>query len=116
MTLNEAAKRAHDTARAKGFWDGDYVGDVSKKLLLIHSEVSEAAECVRKGDVHLTYEPHGTINAPVPKPIGLPSELADVLIRTLDLMHYLNLDVAAVVKDKMTYNDTRPTRHGGKRF
>ena len=95
MTLNEAAKRAHETARAKGFWDGD-AGDVCKKLLLIHAEVSEAAECHRANI------------------LGAATELADVLIRTLDLLYHMQVDVDKVVMDKMTYNDTREKLHGKK--
>lgn len=98
MTLNEVAKRAHETAKAKGFWDGD-AGDVCKKLLLIHAEVSEAVEEFRRGDT-----------------VRMQTELADVLIRTLDLMHYTTCSIEQTVRVKMDLNDNRPHMHGGKRF
>lgn len=46
------------------------------------------------------------------KPIGLPSELADVLIRVLDLMNYLEIDIDYNVEVKMAFNATRPYKHG----
>lgn len=49
------------------------------------------------------------------KPEGIPSELADILIRVLDVAAYHQMDIARAVADKMAYNETRPMRHGGKR-
>jgi NTP pyrophosphatase (non-canonical NTP hydrolase) len=99
-SLNDLANRAHQTARDRGFWDGD-AGDVCKKLLLIHAEVSEAAETYRSSDA--------TVRA------GFAEELADVLIRTLDLMRNCGFDVDYAIRAKMDYNDTREKLHG-KRF
>lgn len=48
------------------------------------------------------------------KPVGFPTELADILIRTLDLAAALNIDIDQAVYLKMKYNETRPHRHGGK--
>ena len=49
------------------------------------------------------------------KPVGIASELADVIIRTLDLGYMLGLDMDEAVRLKMEHNKTRPYRHGGKR-
>jgi len=39
----------HETAKEKGFWDGDYNYDkVGNKLALVHSEVTEVLEAIRK--------------------------------------------------------------------
>jgi NTP pyrophosphatase (non-canonical NTP hydrolase) len=110
-TLNKVAAAAYKTAKEKGFWgDGDNVSNYMKeKLLLIHSEVSEACESLRTGEDLYWKGPDG-------KPQGMHSELADVLIRTLDLMYALGADVSKVVEEKMAYNATRPYRHGNKRF
>jgi NTP pyrophosphatase (non-canonical NTP hydrolase) len=48
------------------------------------------------------------------KPEGIPSELADVIIRVLDMCGALGIDIAAALADKMAFNETRPYRHGGK--
>lgn len=49
------------------------------------------------------------------KPEGIPSELADIIIRVLDICGYHRIDIAAAIADKMAYNETRSHRHGGKR-
>ena len=45
------------------------------------------------------------------KPEGVAVELADALIRILDTMHSLGVDIDAVVADKMAYNASRPFKH-----
>lgn len=70
---------------------------IASKLLLIHSEISEAAEGHRKNlmDSHL----------PTRKSIEV--ELADAMIRILDLAGALRLDIGEAFVEKMQYNATR---------
>jgi NTP pyrophosphatase (non-canonical NTP hydrolase) len=49
-----------------------------------------------------------------PKPEGVPSELADVVIRALDAADAWGIDLGAVIEEKLAYNATRGHRHGGK--
>lgn len=49
------------------------------------------------------------------KPEGIPSELADIIIRVLDICAAEGIDIAAAIADKMAFNETRPYRHGGKK-
>lgn len=49
------------------------------------------------------------------KPTGLPSELADIIIRTLDAAFAWNIDIDAALHAKIKYNTTRPQKHGRKR-
>lgn len=49
------------------------------------------------------------------EPHGIPTELADIMIRVLDLFDAFGLDADEVVREKMNYNLTRKQRHGGKR-
>lgn len=48
------------------------------------------------------------------KPEGIPSELADIIIRVLDICGTHGIDIASAIADKMAYNETRSYRHGGK--
>ena len=50
----------------------------------------------------------------VQKPEGVPIELADVIIRTLDFCAKRDIDIAAAIKMKLEYNKTRAFRHGDK--
>jgi NTP pyrophosphatase (non-canonical NTP hydrolase) len=107
-------QRAHAIAKAHGFWDEVKALPpefwpmlISSKLSLIHSEVSEALEEVREHHFTMEFDEKG-------KPIGLPSELADAVIRLYDLAEFLGIDLDDVVDTKMDYNETREFRHGNK--
>ena len=50
--LDALAAVLHETAREKGFWDGEYNHDkIGNKLALVHSEVTEVLEAIRKSRV-----------------------------------------------------------------
>lgn len=93
----------HETAREKGFWDGEYSHDkIGNKLALVHSEVTEVLESIRKS--------HGSEK--------VVEEMADVIIRLLDLyaaMMNKNLiehSLDEVLDNKINKNKNRPKLHG----
>jgi NTP pyrophosphatase (non-canonical NTP hydrolase) len=47
---------------------------------------------------------------------GVPSELADVIVRCLHFAGYHGIDIEAALIEKMIYNESRPYRHGGKKL
>lgn len=73
------------------------VRKVLTALALIHSEVSEALEAVRHDDR-----------------ANFDEELADVLIRVLDVATGLGTDLDREVEAKLAKNRNRGFRHGGK--
>ncbi len=126
--LNDLALEAFALAESKGWWDGakrdPVTGDapcreglsmnpveVTAQLALVVTEVAEAIECVRDDD----YTPRENPDRPG-KPEGLPSELADVIIRVAQLAHALGIDLDEAVSTKMDYNAVRKHRHGGRRL
>lgn len=45
---------------------------------------------------------------------SIPAELADVVIRLMDMCDHYGIDLAAAVVEKHEFNKSRPYRHGGK--
>ena len=107
MNIKDIAERAHTTNEAKGFNDGwrNEPDQILVKLALVHTETSEAVEAVRDGDMALRVREDG-------KPEGYPSELADIIIRTVHLARLSNVDLVAAIEAKMQFNETRPFNHG----
>lgn len=104
MNLQEMMCEIHDTAVVHGWWESR---NIPEKLCLIHSEVSEALEDFRDGKMQNEITETG-------KPEGFPVELADAVIRILDLCGHLGIDLEKEILRKMAYNKTRPYRHGNK--
>jgi len=111
MTITELVERAHAMARDKGWYDPPRdKRNIGEMLMLVVTEVAEAMEDYRDGNMHeaipQTVDPG--------KPTGFVSEIADIVIRIGDLCGYLGIDLEGAVQRKMAYNATRPHRHGGK--
>lgn len=110
--FRDLQEEIHDNAVKKGFWEANK--DVGMKLALIHSEISEALEEFRSHDIgnlpHVYYA-----KAANPKPEGFGVELADAVIRIMDLCQYFKIDLLDIVLKKHHYNLSRPHLHGGKR-
>jgi NTP pyrophosphatase (non-canonical NTP hydrolase) len=93
----------HETAISKGFWDGPKDHDkIGNKLALVHSEVTEVLEAIRKNK--------GSQQ--------IVEEMADILIRTLDLYaamrngELIEHSLDEVLFSKMEKNKERPKLHG----
>lgn len=125
MQLNELAKKCYDEAAANGWHQNEVsLGDC---LMNIHSEISEAWEEHRNGrgiteiyyrckkNANIAHTCHGICEpCEYGKPEGIPIELADVLIRVLDACAMYGIDIDAAVEQKLSYNQKRGYRHGGK--
>jgi len=98
-------ERAHNTAEEKGWWD-EPTPTPPHVIANIASELFEAMRALRdnEDDRHLAgYKAHTV-------------ELADAVIRIMDYAGACGLPLADAIIDKMRYNETRPYRHGGKKF
>jgi len=104
--LDELQKAVHQQAVSIGFYEE--IPSFPEQCALIHSEVSEALESWRDGK-----EP---IYNKGEKPEGWMVELADCVIRIMDLAEHNQVSLIGIILAKHEYNKTRPYRHGGKRI
>lgn len=100
--MHDLQMTVHETSRNAGWYTDLDTGEpkqrnIPEMLALIHSEVSEALEGVRKNtqDNHL---PHRK---------SVEVELADAVIRIADLAEYLGLDLGMAIVEKNRFNKVR---------
>ncbi len=103
MSVGQMQQAIHRTAVEHGWWDRERsIGEV---LMLAVTELAEAMEAHRDGN-------------PASEKIGgfsrVEEELADTIIRVLDLAGGMEYDIENALRAKMAYNKTRTYRHGGK--
>jgi NTP pyrophosphatase (non-canonical NTP hydrolase) len=107
--MDDLAHTLHAHALSKGFYESydrmeeeDKIIFYLKQLAMIHSEVSEVLEAMRKEKGHEV----------------VVEELADIMIRVLDFWaflsqtHYTNRSLADAILEKMEKNSGRAKMHG----
>jgi NTP pyrophosphatase (non-canonical NTP hydrolase) len=124
--IRDLQQRCGEAAAAKGFHDdrpkemrkGSTLAGIAErnarlanwqgnKLMLIVSEVAEAQDELRKG-----HTADWTYYGDNGKPEGVPSELADTVIRVLDFCYTEGIDLESIIDAKLAFNATRPKLHG----
>ena len=94
VSLNVKMAEVRAMCDAKGF-SAEH-GRIWEMLALIHSEISEASDCYKKG-----------------QPLeSMGEELIDAIIRILHLLSALELDAEKLYQEKMAKNWERPYRYG----
>mgnify|MGYP001597969130 CR=1 FL=1 len=112
--FKELQKEIHQIAKSKGWYRKKPT--VGELIALCHSELSEALEEYRGFGKHnkkyLRIIAKDSLQDN--KPVGFSVELADCIMRILDMCEYLKLDIAKAIQMKIEYNKARPYRHGNK--
>ena len=110
-------RKEHQEMVASGWWHDEHGNHLKRNvpeiLCLIHSEISEAMEGIRKG----------LMDDKVPSRLMVEVELADALIRIFDLAGAAGLDLGGALVDKTNFNRDRADhkmenrlKEGGKKF
>jgi NTP pyrophosphatase (non-canonical NTP hydrolase) len=87
-----------------GFWEPD--ANPAEKIALMHSELSEALEALRKDPTAADHH--------CPEFSNVVIELADCVIRIFDFCAQYKLPIGQAVIAKHEFNKTRPFKHGKK--
>lgn len=87
-------------------WDTHSFGE---ECAIIHAEVSELFEAcaVEPKPIHRPVTWYSENH----KPKGIPSELADIIIKTCGLAEKWGINLNDAVAEKLTYNATREYKH-----
>lgn len=120
--INKLAKEVHENAIGKGFYEGKK--NTGEMIALIHSEVSEALEADRKDFYVSRGSIKGIVREKSPSLFKaifrqnfkdtFEDELADIMIRVMDLAAFKGVDLESHIQAKMRFNELRPHKHGKK--
>jgi len=98
--INQLAAEVHQTALEHGWWRDATTPDTFPRcVMLICCEAAEAVEAHRKRNFEQVAE-----------------ELADIILRTLDVAQAFELDIGLEVVRKAAKNVNRPYKHGNRLY
>lgn len=141
--LNAFAQKVHEGNKERGFWDEERnVGELLMLVVSELGEAMEALRKNRKADWDIYHKAREQMEASYPLPENpgyyrpeeilkllllhhsrafeaaakdtFEDEVADAVIRLLDLAAGLGIDLERHIGAKLEYNESRPYKHGKK--
>ncbi|MCX6222458.1 MAG: hypothetical protein NTZ69_15915 [Bacteroidia bacterium] len=114
--LNQAAIDINQGNIEKGFYQNKI--EIGTQLMLVVSELSEALEADRKGkhadknayNNDIEHHPNKAFEIFIKDTVE--DEIADAIIRLLDLSAHKGIDIEWHIENKLAYNKTRAHKHG----
>lgn len=116
--INQLSRQIFQSNKKKGFWSEK--PNIGEKLMLIVSELSEALEADRVNRYAKRNDFENAIGIEYTEKFkthikdSFEDEIADSIIRLLDLCGGLHIDIEFHVKEKLEFNKTRANKHGKK--
>lgn len=118
--LNELSKEIHKNAVNKGFWESE---NIAEKMMLVVTEIAEAVEAHRSNNfcslneeefIKMLVSNKDYFNIMFEKNIKdtMFDEIADTIIRLLDICGFMNINIEKHIEMKMRYNKSREYKHG----
>lgn len=115
--LRDIARAVHVLACEKGWYDVPETDHqfIARSVANLHGEVSELWEAERKRQLNEECDKGLKMRELGVTPLTcLEEELADIIIRAMDVAVRLGVDIAGAVESKHVYNASREYRHGNK--
>ena len=113
--LTAAAEKIHQDNKQKGFWDKER--EIGTLLMLVTSELAEALEADRKGKYAGKIAAADIDEEEFPQWFEqnvkdtFEDEMADTVIRILDICGAMDIDLEWHINQKLKYNRTREHKH-----
>lgn len=124
MNIKQISEEIHAVNVKNGFWEDKETKNMGETLMLVVTELAEALEAHRKGHYADMYKYRKLNFTPLSITFkenfethiknSFEDELADVIIRMLDLCEGFGIDIETHIRLKLEYNKTREYKHGKK--
>ena len=115
ITFNTWRDTVYQLAQEKGFHSIHAHPDLATFCANMHGEISELWEAYRRDQLYKPCDKSEKMQAQGIETLTcVEEELADIIIRALDVGGALGVDIDKSIKLKHAYNQTREFRHGNK--